>query len=171
MTQYTCVDSPIGMLLLLSDGQHLTGLYMDVAKYHAAESWSKNNDLAILQETTRQLAEYFEGARQVFDLPIKPAGTEFQRQVWEELCNIPYGTVISYGQLARTIGKPKAFRAVGLANSKNPISIIVPCHRVIGGNGTLTGYGGGLPRKKALLLLEGGQQHSAKRFHLPCPYG
>jgi len=174
MNQYTYFDSPIGKLLLVSDGKNLNGLYMDVGsgKYSPGPSWSRNDELAILHEAGLQLAEYFQGKRQEFDLPLQLTGTQFQLRVWEELRKIPYGTVISYGHLAGSIGKPKAFRAVGLANGKNPVSIIVPCHRVIGSNGTLTGYGGGLPRKEALLSLERAHQqqtgtasgYSAKRL-------
>jgi methylated-DNA-[protein]-cysteine S-methyltransferase len=101
-----------------------------------------------------QLAAYFRGDLQAFDLPLAPAGTPFQRRVWQELARIPYGETISYGELARRVGNPKAARAVGLANGQNPLPIIVPCHRVIGSDGRLTGYGGGLPRKEALLALE-----------------
>jgi len=104
----------------------------------------------------RQLAEYFEGKRRTFDLPLAPDGTAFQRRVWEELCRIPYGDTISYRELAARIGQPTAMRAVGLANGRNPIAIVVPCHRVIGADGSLTGYGGGLDRKRYLLGLEQG---------------
>ena len=117
----------------------------------------RQDDLPILMEAARQLEEFFNRERRDFDLPISPSGTDFQMKVWKELCNIPYGETISYGELARRIGNPNASRAVGLANGANPISIIVPCHRVIGANGKLTGYGGGLPRKEKLLALEAGQ--------------
>jgi methylated-DNA-[protein]-cysteine S-methyltransferase len=105
-------------------------------------------------ETIRQLRAYFDGELKNFDLPLSLEGTEFQLRVWKSLCAIPYGETISYGQLAHRIGSPKAARAVGLANGSNPIPIIVPCHRVIGSNGSLVGYGGGLSNKKALLFLE-----------------
>lgn len=101
-----------------------------------------------------QLAEYFDGSRQTFELTLAPAGTVFQRRVWQELCRIPYGVTISYGELAHRIGNPQAVRAVGLANGANPIAIVIPCHRVIGADGTLTGYGGGLPVKRYLLDVE-----------------
>ena len=109
---------------------------------------------AALGEARRQLTEYFAGARRAFDLPLAASGTPFQRRVWEALRRIPYGETISYGELARRIGKPTASRAVGAANGRNPIAIVVPCHRVIGADGTLIGYGGGLPVKEALLALE-----------------
>lgn len=108
----------------------------------------------LLKETIRQLRAYFSGKLEQFDLPLAPEGTPFQLEVWRRLCEIPYGETISYGELARRIGNPKASRAVGLANGSNPISIVIPCHRVIGSNGKLTGYGGGLPIKEKLLALE-----------------
>jgi methylated-DNA-[protein]-cysteine S-methyltransferase len=107
-----------------------------------------------LQEAIRQLRAYFAGKLENFDLPLAPEGTPFQRAVWKLLCDIPYGETISYGELARRVGNPKASRAVGLANGSNPIAIVIPCHRVIGSNGKLTGYGGGLPLKEKLLALE-----------------
>jgi methylated-DNA-[protein]-cysteine S-methyltransferase len=107
-----------------------------------------------LQEPVRQLRAYFAGDLETFDLPLAPAGTPFQLAVWRELCKIPYGKTISYGELARHLGNPNASRAVGLANGANPIPIVIPCHRVIGSNGKLTGYGGGLPIKEKLLALE-----------------
>jgi methylated-DNA-[protein]-cysteine S-methyltransferase len=109
-----------------------------------------------LREARRQLEEYFAGERREFSLTLEPAGTDFQRRVWQALRGIPYGATMSYGELARRIGNPRAVRAVGLANGANPISIIVPCHRVIGADGSLTGYGGGLERKRFLLALERG---------------
>jgi len=118
------------------------------------EGWIDDADAIPFPETVKQLNLYFSKKLTAFDLPIKLAGTAFQEMVWRKLCDIPYGTVISYSELARRINNPKAFRAVGLANGKNSISIIVPCHRVIGASGALTGYGGGLNRKSALLQLE-----------------
>lgn len=109
----------------------------------------------ILAETVRQLDEYFAGKRYDFDLPLAPQGTPFQQQVWAALRQIPYGTTASYGQIAAAIGNPKASRAVGMANNRNPIAVIIPCHRVIGADGSLVGYGGGIPIKKQLLELEG----------------
>jgi methylated-DNA-[protein]-cysteine S-methyltransferase len=156
MTFYTILESPIGPLQLISDGEALTGLFMNEHKGgpDPGEDWVRDDHNAILAEARRQIKAYFTGERKTFDLPLAARGTEFQQRVWDALRQIPYGTTISYGELARRIGNPQASRAVGLANGSNPISIIVPCHRVIGANGKLTGYGGGVERKKALLALE-----------------
>ncbi len=156
MNYHSYFESTIGRLLLMSDGTALTGLYLEEPKYGPAlDGGSRFDDEAApFPETKRQLAEYFNGTRATFDLPLAMHGTEFQKQVWKALLDIPFGVTMSYGELARKIGNPNASRAVGLANGRNPISIIVPCHRVIGSNGSLTGYGGGLPRKEALLSLE-----------------
>ncbi len=158
MTYYTYFESHIGRLMLTSDGTALTGLFMNEHKYGPElDAESVLDDSARpFAETKRQLAEYFTGARTTFDLPLAMNGTAFQKLVWDALKEIPFGVTMSYGELARKIGKPNASRAVGLANGRNPISIIVPCHRVIGANGSLTGYGGGLSRKEALLSLERG---------------
>lgn len=141
---------------MLSDGKALTGLYLENQKYHPekTEAWIGKDDLTIFVSAKEQLAEYFEGKRTEFDLDYKFSGTEFQREVWNQLSKIPYGETISYLELAQRIGRPKAVRAVGQANGRNPISIMVPCHRVVGMNGTLTGYGGGLSRKEFLLRHE-----------------
>jgi methylated-DNA-[protein]-cysteine S-methyltransferase len=158
MTLYTYYDSPVQPLLLTSDGTSLTGLYM-VEHRHGPEvgaDWIEQPDALPFAETKRQLALYFAGQLTEFDLPLAPQGTEFQQKVWQELRRIPYGATLSYGELARRIGSPNASRAVGLANGRNPISIIVPCHRVIGASGKLVGYGGGLSRKEILLALEAG---------------
>jgi methylated-DNA-[protein]-cysteine S-methyltransferase len=161
MNYFTYVDSPIGRLLLTSNGEALTGLYMDVpardAELHierAVEGAAEDSNAAPLPLAARQLAEYFAGARRVFDLPLAMHGTPFQQRVWRALTEIPFGETWSYGQLAKRIGNPKASRAVGLANGSNPISILVPCHRVIGADGSLTGYGGGVERKQWLLRHE-----------------
>jgi methylated-DNA-[protein]-cysteine S-methyltransferase len=174
MTYYTIFDSPIGPLLLTSDGTSITRLFMNDheggptatagfaeetnarAKFGSLplRDWESGDHLPIIQKAKKQVDEFFAGKRQDFDLPLKPAGSEFQCTVWNELTRIPFGATISYGELARRIGKPDAPRAVGLANGKNPISIIVPCHRVIGASGKLTGYGGGIDRKVWLLEHE-----------------
>lgn len=158
MTYYTTAPSPVGDLLLVSDGKDLIRVSMDKQKYAAeiGEDWVEKKDVPVLKLAAEQLKSYFAGLLDHFDLPLAFRGTEFQNKVWSELVKIPHGQTISYGELARRVGSPKASRAVGLANGKNPIAIIVPCHRVIGANGTLTGYGGGLPRKKKLLELEQG---------------
>ncbi|WP_246031962.1 methylated-DNA--[protein]-cysteine S-methyltransferase [Leptospira fluminis] len=157
MYYYGKTQSPIGEILILSDGKDIVRVNMSKQKYAAEldSKWLENPDLKPISLAIRQFAEYFAGSRKEFDLPISfSVGSPFQRQVWKELTRIPFGTLISYGELARRIGNPSASRAVGLANGKNPIAIIVPCHRVIGSNGSLTGYGGGLDRKKFLLELE-----------------
>lgn len=155
-TYYTHVDSPIGPLLLTGDGQALTSLTMSEHKHGAAVQPDWQHDHTAFAAVCEQLAAYFDNQLQVFDLPLKPTGTDFQRRVWQALCDIPFGRTESYGELARRIENPKASRAVGLANGRNPISIIIPCHRVIGANGSLTGYGGGLERKRWLLDHERG---------------
>lgn len=151
---HTTMKTPIGEIRLLSDGKALTGLYMGSYGPKPVKSWQRGG--AFIERAEKQLRDYFAGTRKSFDLPLAGAGTEFQKTVWKALCDIPYGETISYGELARRIGLPMAARAVGAANGSNPISIVVPCHRVIGANGTLTGYGGGLPRKKWLLEHETG---------------
>ncbi len=157
MRFHTYLDSPLGELLLTGDGEYVTGLYMPLQK-HAPEpgsGWVRND--AVFVEAVRQLNAYFNGELRAFSLPLAPSGTSFQRQVWSGLQDIPYGETWSYSQLARHIGQPGASRAVGLANGRNPIAIIIPCHRVIGANGSLTGYGGGLDRKRWLLAHERSQ--------------
>jgi methylated-DNA-[protein]-cysteine S-methyltransferase len=154
---YTLEESPIGELLLLGDGHTLHGLYMQGGRRPKpiAEEWERSSEP--FAAVSAQLHEYFAGERTAFELPLAMTGTPFERRVWDALTCIPYGETLSYGELARQIGQPSAARAVGLANGRNPISVIVPCHRVIGANGTLTGYGGGLERKRILLELEQGQ--------------
>jgi methylated-DNA-[protein]-cysteine S-methyltransferase len=151
MTYYTTVTSPIGELLLSSDGRALTGLHM--APFEPLSGWHR--DEGPFKDVAAQLAAYFSGARKAFDVVHEAEGTPFQRRVWRTLLDIPYGETTSYGELARLIGNPRAVRAVGRANGANPIAVIIPCHRVIGADGTLTGYGGGLDRKVKLLALEG----------------
>ena len=152
MTTFTIHDSPVGPLLLITDGAGLTGLHFPPHEVDA--SWERDD--AAFTDVVRQLDEYFAGTRTQFDIPLHPTGTPFQLKVWEQLREIPYGETISYGALARRVASPNASRAVGLANGRNPIAIIIPCHRVIGADGSLTGYGGGLDRKRFLLGLEVG---------------
>lgn len=154
-TRYTTVDSPLGELLLFGDGEALAGVSTppkDGSPHHIGERWVA--DKAPFTEVKRQLAAYFAGELREFDLPLAPAGTPWQLRVWRALTTIPYGETAGYGELAEELGRPTASRAVGAANGRNPISVIVPCHRVIGANGSLTGYAGGLERKKKLLNLE-----------------
>jgi len=157
MNRFTYLESPIGPLLLACDGTALTGLYMDVPGHSPRdlEDWVEDAGADPLPAAVRQLNEYFAGTRREFDLPLRLEGTEFQRRVWRSLTQIRYGETLNYGELAKRIGNPNASRAVGLANGRNPISIMVPCHRVIGADGSLTGYGGGLERKRWLLAHEG----------------
>lgn len=152
MTYRTTVPSPIDPLTLTSDGEFLTEIWMGEPRPLPSAVIDPN--LPIFRETERQLAAYFARELQQFDLPLRPTGTEFQRMVWKALQEIPYGATISYGELARRVGNPNGSRAVGLANGKNPLPVVIPCHRVIGANGKLVGFGGGLPRKVILLNLE-----------------
>ncbi len=153
-TCYTYIDSPVGQICLEGDDHFLTGLYLPKHKgWRGPErSWQQTDKPFIV--VREQLNEYFAGERQTFDMPLKLTGTPFQRAVWEQLTRIPFGKTLSYGELAIRVGRPTAFRAIGSANGRNPISIIVPCHRVIGSDGQLTGYGGGLDKKRILLALE-----------------
>jgi methylated-DNA-[protein]-cysteine S-methyltransferase len=153
---YSILPSPVGDLLLTSEGGALSRLYMPLSAGKAAPGprpdWRRDD--GPFRTIREQLSAYFAGALREFDLPIRMAGTPFQRLVWQGLMTIPFGVTISYAELARRVGHPGAARAVGAANGRNPIGIVVPCHRVIGANGTLTGYGGGLERKKWLLEHE-----------------
>jgi len=149
-TFFAYYDSPIGLIEIGGTPDGITSLFF------VEERRSDVTSNVVCAEAIIQLAEYFAGTREDFDLPLTLEGTEFQQQVWRELQSIPFGQTVSYGDLARSIGKPSAVRAVGSANGDNPVSIIVPCHRVIGSDGGLTGYGGGLERKQWLLKHEGG---------------
>jgi methylated-DNA-[protein]-cysteine S-methyltransferase len=145
------IDSPVGPLRLVTDAGSLVELELPPPREEAPPPPTQPADRELLDEAAAQLADYFAGRRTDFELPLALDGTDFQRRVWAELCQIPYGDTISYGQLALRVGKPGSARAVGLANGRNPVAIIVPCHRVIGSDGKLTGYGGGLDRKAWLL--------------------
>lgn len=145
-------ESPVGMICMEEQDGAVTGVYID--KECTTEDRSRDVETPVLKEARRQLSEYFLKQRKEFDLPLAPQGTEFQKKVWEALCMIPYGETRSYGEIARQIGNSKASRAVGGANNKNHIMIVIPCHRVIGANGALVGFGGGLDVKEFLLELE-----------------
>ena len=154
---YTTLESPVGPLLLAGDADALRLVGFESSKHAAPPQADWKQDNAPFAEVIRQLQAYFRGELREFDVPLALQGTEFQRRVWNALRGIPYGETISYLQLAERIGNPKAVRAVGLANGSNPIPIIVPCHRVIGSDGSLTGFGGGISTKKKLLELESKQ--------------
>jgi methylated-DNA-[protein]-cysteine S-methyltransferase len=151
----TTLPSPIGDIVLTGDREGLTGVYMGGPPGGLDPAW--RSDPAEFREAVNQLTAYFAGELRQFTIPLRPAGTRFQLAVWEQLRAIPYGETRSYGQLALALGSPGASRAVGAANGSNPLSIIVPCHRVIGADGKLTGFAGGLPRKQWLLAMERGQ--------------
>jgi len=155
--RYTFMESPVGRLLLGSDGERVRFISFSGKDRERTPEPEWREDRKPFAEATRQLRAYFAGERHDFDFAYRPSGTPFQLRVWRELVKIPYGETTSYGELARRIGNPNASRAVGLANGSNPIPIVIPCHRVIGSNGKLTGYGGGLDIKEKLLELEGVQ--------------
>jgi len=155
---YTLVDSPVGELLLAGDDTGLRLVNFQTGRHRVSPRPLWTMDRHPLEEAVRQLRAYFDGDLKTFDLTLSPDGTSFQLAVWRALKEIPYGETISYGELARRVGNPQGSRAVGAANGRNPLPIVVPCHRVIGGDGGLTGYGGGLRIKRALLDLE--RRHS-----------
>lgn len=153
---HTVVESPLGNLTLVAADEMLCAVYMTDQRYRPDDATFGRESPETFGRVRAQLAEYFVGEREVFDLPMTLEGTAFQREVWQALRGIPYGQTSSYGDLAARLGRPNAARAVGLANGRNPLSIIVPCHRLVGADGSLTGYGGGLARKRYLLDLERG---------------
>jgi methylated-DNA-[protein]-cysteine S-methyltransferase len=157
---YDTIESPIGRIVLAGSGESLSFVGLPESRNPIVIPGEWKRDPEAFAEARQQFAAYFSGSLREFSLRLSPQGTEFRQRVWQALCTIPYATTISYAELARRIGNPKASRAVGLANGANPLSIIVPCHRVIGANGSLTGYGGGLKAKQFLLDLE--------RRHAPC---
>jgi methylated-DNA-[protein]-cysteine S-methyltransferase len=152
----TFVDSPVGRLFVAASdaGLHAIAFPDNRHPVRRDDDW-REGDHPVLRDAARQLGEYFAGRRRGFELPVAPRGTAFQCAVWEALATIPYGETLSYAQLATRVGKPTAMRAVGAANGRNPLPIVLPCHRVIGADGSLTGFGGGLPTKQFLLKLEG----------------
>jgi methylated-DNA-[protein]-cysteine S-methyltransferase len=155
-TLYTTIESPIGELLLTGDGHALSRLSMQNGRrpIRIDPRWQRRDEP--FEDVRRQLLEYFGGSGRAFDVPLQMNGNQFELLVWSALREIPYGETVSYGRIAKEIGQPGAARAVGLANGRNPVAVIVPCHRVIGADGSLTGYGGGLERKQFLLNLEAG---------------
>jgi len=166
MICYTYLESPIQPLLLTSDGQSLTGLFMVESRYPPVmnNQWQRIDEAEPFAEARQQLDAYFDGRLMEFDLPLAIDGTHFQRRVWQQLILIPFGTTLSYGEVARRLGSPNGSRAVGAANGRNPISIIIPCHRLIGSDGGLVDYGGGLERKRWLLAHEAEHGPSAHEF-------
>lgn len=151
---YKMMDSPVGTLALIASDQGLHGVNWSQEADIQAQGYRDSDSHPILLATEQQLSEYFAGERKSFDVPLEPQGTPFQLQIWKLMLNIPYGKTLSYGELAAQAGDVKASRAVGMANNRNPIAIIIPCHRVIGSSGALTGFGGGLANKSFLLDLE-----------------
>ncbi|TWF82945.1 methylated-DNA--[protein]-cysteine S-methyltransferase [Kitasatospora viridis] len=166
MKVHTVIDSPCGPLTLVAEDGALTGLYMTDQRHRPDQSGfgPRADGEPVFALAADQLAAYFAGELREFELPLAPHGTPFQQRVWEQLRRIPYGETRSYGELALALGAPNASRAVGLANGRNPIGVIVPCHRVVGADGSLTGYGGGLPRKRMLLALEGADRPDDRLF-------
>lgn len=163
-TEYQDFDGPLGPMRMAAREERLVGVWFDAQKYYPAtdgvDGWYRA-DSALLKETARQLAAYFDDGLGAFELPLAPAGTDFQRAVWRILETIPAGHTLTYGEVARRLGDPAAVRAVGAAVGRNPLSIIVPCHRVVGADGSLTGYAAGVERKAWLLDLEAGQRPMA----------
>jgi len=153
-TFFSTLSSPVGRLTLVGEGDDLVGLYFDKDPLAATMRAGAVKDDGRLRRAVEQLEEYFAGARTQFELSLVPPGTPFQKKVWAALVQIPFGATATYGEIARAVGRPDASRAVGGANHRNPIAIIIPCHRVIGADGSMTGYGGGLPHKRLLLDLE-----------------
>lgn len=155
MPALTRLKSPLGELILAASDSGLAAVYLPGSRHGPPPAGVEEGENEILAQTRQQLEEYFAGTRQTFDLPLAAEGSAFERRVWDLLRTIPYGTTTSYGELARRLGDVKATRAVGAANGKNPLPIVVPCHRVVGARGELTGFGGGLDRKRWLLEHEG----------------
>ncbi|MDR0182790.1 methylated-DNA--[protein]-cysteine S-methyltransferase [Lysobacter arvi] len=165
MIRYATMPSPVGPLLLAASdgGLHLIEFQNPRHPMSRCEAWEPR-ECDVIRAAASQLDAYFDGRRRDFDLPLAPRGTAFQLEVWRTLASIPYGETISYAQLAQRVGKPSAMRAVGAANGRNPLPLVLPCHRVIGSNGSLTGFGGGLPTKEYLLRMEGALPAPADLF-------
>ena len=158
MRYYDLYESPQGQMLLVADSEGLSGVYFDGQKYlpQVESDWRRDARHAPLSQAKRELAEYFGGERKRFESPLAPRGTAFQQSVWKAISTVGFGKTITYSELAHRAGFPGSARASGAATGRNPLSIIVPCHRIVGSNGSLTGYAGGLDRKRALLALESG---------------
>lgn len=157
MTRYARFRTPLGTLVAIAAGGALTGLYFEDGRHAQpiAPGWREDPQSAPLRECARQFEDYFAGRRQCFDLPLAPHGTPFQERVWREIARVPYGETITYAELAERAGAPGSARAAGAATGRNPLAIVVPCHRIVATGGALTGYAGGLARKERLLALEG----------------
>ena len=158
MHYYDLYESPYGQMLLVADGEGLSAVYFDGQKYfpQMGPEWRRDARHGPLRQAKRELAEYFAGERKRFEIALAPEGTPFQRSVWKAISTVDFGQTIAYGELARRAGSPGSVRAAGAATGRNPITIIIPCHRIVGSDGSLTGYAGGLDRKRALLALESG---------------
>jgi len=162
MTRYARFETPLGTMIAVADGGKLTGLDFTDAKYAPAigADWIEDCADRLLRDCAAQVAEFFAGERGRFDLPLAPRGTPFQQRVWREIATVPFGETITYAELAARAGSPGSARAAGAATGRNPIALVVPCHRVVGTDGALTGYAGGLRRKEKLLVLEGARSES-----------
>jgi methylated-DNA-[protein]-cysteine S-methyltransferase len=162
---FTWMPSVLGNVLLVANGDSLCGVYFHDQKYFPAigVEWTEDDRRSVLRDARRQLDEYFAGSRHRFDMPLAPAGTSFQRAIWKAIAEVPCGATRTYGDLARRIGHSGSARAAGAATGRNPLSIIVPCHRIVGSDGSLTGYAGGLDRKRHLLALERATIESVRR--------
>lgn len=157
MIRYARLRTPLGTLIAIAAGGAVTGLHFDGGRHapEIAPEWREEPYASPLRECAEQLADYFAGKRQCFDLPVAPRGTPFQQRVWREIAKVPFGETITYAELAARAGSPGSARAAGAATGRNPLAVVVPCHRIVGTRGALTGYAGGLPRKEKLLALEG----------------
>lgn len=167
-TLSTCrTPSPLGEMLLVANpqGDALAGLYFERQKYFPVNTgeWRETPTLALFRTVVAQLHDYFAGERTAFDIPLAPAGTPFQHDVWSAIAGVPFGATITYAELARRCGRPSASRAAGAATGRNPLTLIIPCHRIVGRDGALTGYAGGLDRKRALLALESRAPRATRR--------
>lgn len=164
MVEYARLETPLGTLVAAASEQHLIGLWFEGQAHFAGvrKDWCEAPSSRVLARCAKQVSEYFAGRRQRFDLPLAPSGTEFQRRVWEEIARVPYGETLSYAELAQRCGRPRATRAAGAATGRNPLSLVVPCHRILAADGGLTGYAGGVERKRRLLALEAGGPTTAR---------